>query len=256
MKYRLEIADNLSEAYAIWTKTKGTYLAAGTVILVNHAHKDVLISLERIPGLNTIEEFDDYITIGANVTFDEIENSKVVKEKARALWQASCSVGGPQIRNRATIGGNVGCFSVSSDSVTALMALEAEATVFNGTVCSQIPVSELEPFLHGEIITGFRIPCGAEASVFEKVGRRNALAVAQVNMAVVRRNGKIRIAVGCVGPKVILCRKTAELVSSGPEYINEARDAILAEINPRKESAAYKNRICVNLLEKLVNEVS
>ena len=111
MHFDLHRPNSVDEALALYQQTGGSYLAGGTVLLVNHHNgADIgrhLISLEGICALHGIRETEDSIVIGSCVTMDEIENNAALREHAFALWQSATEIGGPQIRNRATIAGNI-----------------------------------------------------------------------------------------------------------------------------------------------------
>ena len=241
MSYRLHIPQTLQQALDIQRKTGGTYLAAGTDILVNHRHKEDLIALEKIPGLSSIEEDKDFVRIGSLVTFDALEKSVVVKENLPALWQAACSIAGPQIRNRATIGGNIGCFSPASDAVTALAALDAEAELFDGKAHRE-KIENLQSIDNGAIISTIIVPKRFGFSAFEKVGKRNAMSVSVINMALARNGSEVRVAVGCAGPHVLLFRNVSEVLGN------------IRPINDRWGTVEYRQMVAGNLLEKLTKE--
>ena len=241
MSYRLHIPQTLQQAVQIKKETDGTYLAAGTDILVNHRHKDDLIALEKIPGLSSIEEDRDFVRIGSLVTFDQLEKSSVVKDRLPALWQAAFNTAGPQIRNRATIGGNIGCFSPASDSVTALLALDAQLELFDGKAYRE-KLENLHYLDNGAIITAILVPKRFCFSAFEKVGKRNAMSVSVINMALARNGSEVRIAAGCVGPQVILCTDPSKVLES------------ILPINDRWGTIEYRKTVARNLLEKLTKE--
>lgn len=241
MSYRLHIPKTLQEAVQIKKETGGTYLAAGTDILVNHRHKDDLIALEKIPGLSSIEEEKDYVRIGSLVTFNQLEKSSLVKEKLPALWQAAYNTAGPQIRNRATIGGNIGCFSPASDSVTALLALDAEVELFDGKTCRE-KLENLHFLDNTAMITSVLVSKRFGFSAFEKVGKRNAMSVSVINMALARNGSEVRIATGCMGPQVILCKDPSSVLES------------LYPINDRWGTIEYKTAVARKLLDKLTKE--
>lgn len=256
MSYRLHIPTTLDQALEIRRCTDGTYLAAGTVILVNHRHSGDLISLEKIEGLTSIEEDSESIRIGALATFDDIENSGLIKRDLPALWQAAFNTAGPQIRNRATIGGNIGCFSPASDTVTALVALDAEVQVFDGSY-HNIKIENLRSLEKEAIITSVIVPKRFGFSAFEKVGKRNAMSVSVINMAIAENNGEVRLAVGCASPYVLYCKATSESLSTGATDLGKAKEILLSEIRPiddRWGTVEYRRAVAVNLLEKLVKE--
>ena len=118
MKYSIHVPSTLEEAFTTRSRVGGQYLAGGTVVLAIKKPVCDLVSLSRIPGLSFIERKGDCIEIGGGTTFDELDRSALLKERLTALWQASHELAGPQIRNVATIGGNIGSMSPSADSVT------------------------------------------------------------------------------------------------------------------------------------------
>ncbi|MBO4393055.1 MAG: FAD binding domain-containing protein [Spirochaetales bacterium] len=256
MNYRLHIPNTLDQAIESQRKTNGTYIAAGTVILVNHRHAEDLISLEKIPGLSAISDEGDAIRIGALATFDDIEKSQCIRKSLPALWQTAYETAGPQIRHRATIGGNIGCFSPASDAVTALVALDAEVEVFDGSV-HQIPIEKLTELKDGAIITSVLVPKRFNFSAFEKVGKRNAMSVSVLNMAVAKSGSEFRVAVGCASSKVILCKTTSDILSKDPGAIEKAKSALVSEMHPIEDrwgTVKYRLEVGKNLLSKLVQE--
>ncbi len=256
MSYSLHIPTSLEEALEIRRRTKGMYLAAGTVILVNHRHAQDLISLEKIPGLCGISDEGAFVRIGAMTTFDEIERSPIVKNDLRALWQAAFETAGPQIRHRATIGGNIGCLSPASDSVTALVALDAEIELFDGSY-HRVSTEKPGSLDDGAIITSVLVPKRFGFSAFEKVGKRNAMSVSVLNMALARDGGSFRVAVGCASPMVLFCRRTSEILSADPYAIEKASSAIVSEMHPiddRWGTVEYRLEVAKNLLRKLAKE--
>lgn len=272
MQFALHRPNSIEEALALYRQTGGSYLAGGTVLLVNrHNGADIgrhLISLENISALHGIRETDDGIVIGACTTLDEIECSRLLREQAYSIWQAAAETGGPQIRNRATIAGNIAGGAPSSDLAAPLLALGAVLRLQGPEGSRELPVKDL--FVHvfktsllpGEFITEIIIPQDTGISHFVKVGKRNALAVSCINMAVAHSpKGEWSVAVGAAAPTPRLCLRTMEILNEGP--LDEARlsracEMILTEIAPiddRWATASYRRKVCVNLLKSMVKEV-
>ena len=256
MSFRLHIPTSLEQALEIGRSTGGTYLAAGTVVLVNHRQSGDLISLERIPGLRRIEDKGSSISIGSLSTFDDLDRSVCIRDSLKALWQAAHETAGPQIRHRATIGGNIGCMSPASDEVTALVALDAQVTVFDG-LYRTVPIENLTSLKDGDIIVSVTVSKAFGFSVFEKVGKRNAMSVSVLNMAVAKRDRSYRVSVGCAASHVLLCKETSDVLSRDPHDIEKAKDVLVSEIHPiddRWGTVQYRRDVARNLLGKLVME--
>ena len=273
MHFDLHRPNSVEEAIALYRETGGTYLAGGTVLLVNHHNGgDIgrhLISLERISALRGIRETEDGIVIGPCTTLDEIEQSELLQEKAHALWQAAGQVGGPQVRNRGTIGGNLAAGSPSADAAAPLLALGAILRLQGPDGSRNLPLDSLfvdvfkTSLLPGELICEILLPSSATCvSRFAKVGKRNALAISCINMAVAHRpESGWSVAVGAAAPTPRLCRRTMELLNESSlteARIAQACEAILTEISPiddRWATASYRRRVCVNLLKAMLKEV-
>jgi len=270
MDFMLYRPASLDEAARLQKQTGGRYLAGGTVLFVNsHKGMDIgksIISLENIPAMRDIYMENDALVIGANATFDDIEKSDVVKNHAYALWQAACEVGGPQIRHRATLGGNIAAAFPAADGVTPLMALNASVRVFGIGGWREIPMENVitgyqkSALSADEIISSIIIPIyPASKSLFMKVGKRTALTVSCVNVAAAMfDDGNVRVAVGSAAPEVRLCRKTGEILTNDINAVDEACRAMLTEISPRDDrwgTVEYRKMVCQNMLKNIIERL-
>ncbi|UWG97879.1 FAD binding domain-containing protein [Dehalobacter sp. DCM] len=172
-----------------------------------------LVDLSKIEEIRGIRLEGDEIRIGSVTAFSHIEASSIIRENVVLLAQAAGAVGSPQIRNSGTIGGNIANASPAADTVTALVTLDAEVKLncLNGSrivpVCDVlrgVGKTTIEP---QEIITEiiFKIPPAGSKTGFIKLGRRKALAIARMSMAVIYNleNDHItdaRVGIGAVGP--------------------------------------------------------
>lgn len=195
-------------------------LAGGTDLLVQMKQKtagpDPVIDLKKVPGLRGIESTSDNgLSLGPLTTVSEIESSRLVQERFAVLAKAASTIGSPQIRNRATIGGNISRAAPSADLVPPLLVLEATAKI-TGTKGER--EERLERLFLGpgqttlkedELLTEIRIPPLPEngRAVYIKHGRRRTMDLAIVGVAVliVTTPGggpctDARIALGSVGP--------------------------------------------------------
>lgn len=272
MGFELHRPTTLDEAIRIQSETGGEYIASGTVMLVNALHgkalKAHLISLEAIEQLKGIEQMPDGLTIGAATTFGEIEKSPAVRAQARALHDAAWTLGGPQIRNRATLGGNIACASPASDAVPALMALDAVLRLRGKKGEREVELSRfyLDKFQTvmalDEIIVSVKIPSEGRCSRFIKVGKRDALSVSCIGMAVSARREAggwkdYRVAAGAAAPKVVRCLNAeTALNDGGDDGLARAKAALMNDISPiddRWSTASYRRTVARNLLGALVD---
>jgi carbon-monoxide dehydrogenase medium subunit len=181
-----------------------------------------IVDLKRLPGLGGIRENSDgSISLGALTTLHEIEDSPLIKKKYPFLAQSAAEVGSIQIRNRATVGGNLANASPSADTSPALMALGATATI---TSASGERKMALEEFFKGpgqnamnpdEILTEVTVPKTAVNLVgdYIKFSPREMMDLAYVGVAVVYNLAKdkkctgVRIVLGAVAPTPIRAKR-------------------------------------------------
>ena len=175
---------------------KAMLLAGGTDIMVQENQyrlpdDTIFIGIEDVKEMKKIYEENDSIHIGSMVTDSELIDSKLVADSLTAIHMAAKESASTQVRNRATIGGNVGTASPSGDLLCALVALDADAVIagVNGerTVkVSSIPVFVKKTSLEKtDVIKEFIIkkPSANENSYFVKMGKRKAMTISIVSMA-------------------------------------------------------------------------
>jgi CO/xanthine dehydrogenase FAD-binding subunit len=188
-------------------------IAGGTDVMVEmnagHLRPETVIDVSRLPELGTWSLDGEVLTLGAGVTY-----ARILRElpEMRALAQASRSVGSPQIRNRGTVGGNLGTGSPAGDSLPVLAVHDAEILVRSaGRGERAVPwrdflVGEkrtaLEP---DELIVGARWRVLRGPQSFGKVGTRNAMviSVASLCFALDEETRTARVALGSVAPTVV-----------------------------------------------------
>jgi CO/xanthine dehydrogenase FAD-binding subunit len=217
-----------------------------------------LLDLSRVDELKRWERLNGTVFVGAGMTFaaiiDELGDFPPLVEAAR-------SVASPQIRNRATIGGNLATASPAGDSIPVLVAYDAEVVVAAaGGRWRRIP---LEDFLAGpkrttlapdELIAGVTWSPASGPGSFVKVGRRNAMAIAVASacLQLDEEHSVVRLALGSVGPTVLRARRAEQL---GAEVFDRGASAAAlvefgrlaaAEAHPIDDlrgSAAYRRRV-------------
>jgi CO/xanthine dehydrogenase FAD-binding subunit len=198
--------------------------------------------------------------------------SPLVREHAPALPQACGVIGGPQIRNRGTLGGNLANASPAADTVPALYV--ADAVVEIGSVSSrrEVPIAGFftgrrrTVLAQDELILGVRIPRrpGVRA-VFRRLGQRQAQAISKVSVAVAMsfREGRpdhVRVALGAVAPTVVRAVETERiLVEGGHTALLRAREIVKKEISPiddLRSTREYRRAMAGILLERAVRAVA
>ncbi|CAA7602981.1 CO dehydrogenase flavoprotein C-terminal domain [Acididesulfobacillus acetoxydans] len=199
------------------------YLAGGTDLILKLRRREVqargLVDLQAVAELRQIRAGGDWLEIGAMVSFADLLNNDTAAQEARALWLACSSMGAPQIRNQATLGGNLANCSPAADSLPALLVLQAQVRLLSRSGEVLLPLAEVlgrTPLWQpGTLLAGFRLPLRAGVSGFAKLGRRQALAIARLSAAVALReeNGRacgVRVAFGAAGKRAFLSLDLAE----------------------------------------------
>ena len=219
-------------------------IAGGTDVMValnfDHARPDAILNLGEIAELRRWSRDEDgRLRLGAGLTCTEIEHGPL-RGELPALAEAARTVGSPQIRNRATIGGNLGTASPAGDAIPPLLVADGEVEVASVRGARRLPLQE---FLVGpkrnalqpdELIVAVRVrPGGSET--FMKVGPRNAMVIAVCSLAV-RVDGELRAAYGSAGPVVGLVRAPLDEAGSFPQRVAEAA----SPIDDVRGTAAYR----------------
>lgn len=187
--------NTLDEAMKLLNSEKSTnILAGGTDLIIDIRKKkkilNSLIDISNINELKKIEEKEDYIYIGSMVTFSELYESEIIKRNFNSLYECSKSMGSPQIRNAATIGGNVANAASAADSIPCLMTLDSTIVLESDKGIRKIKLIDYfknyntEQIKRDEIITKFIIPKDKGRSGYYKLGKRNSLAIARISVAV------------------------------------------------------------------------
>jgi carbon-monoxide dehydrogenase medium subunit len=232
-----------------------------------------LVDVTHIPELNCLEIRDGALFIGAAVPVARVTRSPLVLQHALALAEACDLIGGPQVRNTATLGGNVAHALPAADGMIALCALGALAEIASPVGVRRQPMLELfrgpgvsALDLTHEFLLGFYIPLAArgQASAFSRIMRPQGVALPILNLGVSLERSEqqitaMRIAVGPSGPTPRRA-EAVEQVFVGQEYspalMDQARAVLRASLrfrsSPQRASAEYRYDLCEVLLETVV----
>lgn len=273
-KYHL--AQSVDDALQTLISAPGDALiiGGGTDLLLDlqqGRHKPVhtLVDITEIPEMTALEIRNGELFIGAGIPHRKIVNSSLVYQHAQALTEASGLIGGPQVRNTATLGGNVAHTLPAADGTIALMTLAAEAEIAGVSGCRRVPLSEIfvrpgQNSLKNELLVGFYLPLQnpGEASAFKRVMRPQGVAIAILNLGLwLRLDGDkiadIRISVGPSGPVPRRMNQAEDVLRGHPlkdSTIGLALDAILEQANFRtsrhRSTSEYRQHVVGILLEE------
>jgi CO/xanthine dehydrogenase FAD-binding subunit len=207
-------------------------IQGGTDVMVDlnfdRARPPALLNLNEVPELRGWSREDGTLRLGAGLTYTE---AMELAEPLRALAEASRTVGGPQIRNRGTIGGNLGTASPAGDALPPLLVYRAEVELASVRGERTVPLreflvgpkrNELEP---DELIVAVRLPQPDSRQTFMKVGPRNAMVIAVVSLALVV-DEEVRASFGSAGPVPGLVSTPLEDRDELPDRVAEAASPI------------------------------
>lgn len=222
-------------------------------------------------GMDYIREREGVLAIGATTTFSDIVDSRVVRDKVPALAEAAASIGSVQVRNLATIGGNLCAAVPSADSAPPLLALDGEVVVVGSGGTRSLPLRDLftgpkqTALRQGELLVEIRVPLPppGTGTCFLKVGRRRAVSLAVVNAAVaIRRRPDgttvedVRIALGAVAPTPVRAVRAEQVLRGQPfseAAVEEAASVAEGEIAPISDirgTAAYRRDVSRALVKR------
>lgn len=261
---------------------KGRVIAGGTDLLLQLERGDprthLLVDITGIRELKAIQEEDGWVRIGAGVTHGEVARSPLIRKEAQALTEGCSQVGSPQIRNVATLIGNVISAQPAADGAIPLMALEAELKVVSAKGERWIPLeaayrgigaSSVDPSREIATAVRFKKPGVPGKAFFFRMARRKSLALPILNGAVSivldpsrDRISKARIAIGPVAEKPFRPRRAEAFLESEPisaEALSEAGRIACEEASPRtsllRGSDTYRKEMVRLYLARTVQRV-
>lgn len=250
-------------------------LCGGTDVLVRlHAgtiRPRLLVDVSRIPSLREVSPGPDGATIGAAVPIAELLAARDIREGYPLLAAALRTLGSVQIRNRATLGGNLANASPAADSAPALLAYDASVTLAARDGERSMPVAEFlvgpgrTALRRGEYVRSVALAPAEpdDRVVFHKVGRRRALTIAIASVAgrVSLRDGaiaRVHLAAGSVAPVPVRLRRTEQLLvgrRADDDLARAAADCASGEVSPIDDiraSAAYRREVVGQLVARFV----
>jgi CO/xanthine dehydrogenase FAD-binding subunit len=217
------------------------------------------LNLWRLDPLRTIALRGGVLSIGALATHSDLIRSPLVQRRLPMLAAASREVGGVQIQNRGTIGGNVANASPAGDTLPVLAAAGAVVVLKSAAATRRVPFTS---FYTGyrqtvrrpdELIVAFEVAAVRGRQYFRKVGTRAAQAISKVVIAGVVGDDP-RVALGSVAPTVVRARRTEAALAAGAS-IADAQRALMDEIAPIddvRSTADYRRRVAANLLAAML----
>ena len=274
----------IDEALSYLNGAAGTarVISGGTDLLLDlrqgrHPPVGTLVDVTGIMELRDIQLEQSELFLGSAVTHREIIENSLLLEHARCLVEACGLIGGPQVRNVATIGGNVAHALPAADGSIALLALDAEAEIASAEGRRWVRVEDL--FLgpgeaafdsREEILVRFRLPlrCDNEKSAFHRIMRPQGVAIAILNMALWVRHDPvdtivdIRLAVGPAGPKPFRARETEDHLRGNlmnGEIFQEAVEILQNEAkvrtSPHRATKGYRKHLLGFLLSQVYGQI-
>jgi len=271
---------NLSEAMDAFANAPRPLIpiAGGTDLLLDleqgrHSPVQTLIDVTSVAEMATLEVNGNELYIGAAVPVNRVATTPEVIAHAQALTEACNLIAGPQVRNVATLGGNVAHALPAADGTIALLALNAQAEIADASGTHCVPFKELflgpgkSSLKHGEeLLVGFHLPLTAahQASCFKRIMRPQGVALPIINLAIwlERTNdviSKIRIAVGPGGPTPWSGTEAEKTLLGKPlneETFDVATEALLAQVgfrsSARRASSDYRRHIVVGLFKEVL----
>jgi xanthine dehydrogenase FAD-binding subunit len=252
-------------------------IAGGTDLMLDlqqghHAPVHTLVDLTEIPEMRALEIRGETLFIGAGVPHNRIVESPLVQKHAQALVESCGLIGGPQVRNTATLGGNVAHALPAADGTIGLLALNAQVEIASPGGRRWLPLNELflgpgKSILKAdEILVGFTLPLikAHQASAFCRIMRAQGIALPILNLAVwLECSSEIildaHVAVGPAGPIPFLAHQTETFIRGkvfSAKMIAAAQEILLGEAvfrtSPARATAEYRRHLVSVLFKNAI----
>jgi CO/xanthine dehydrogenase FAD-binding subunit len=234
-------------------------IQGGTDVMVamnfDRMRPETMLNLNEVAELRGHRRENGALRLGPGLTYGELEHGPL-REVLPALAEASRTVGSPQIRNRGTIGGNLGTSSPAGDAIPPLVVGGAEVECASVRGTRRVPVTEfvtgvkrnvLEP---DELITAVWLEPTGAPQTFMKIGPRNAMVIAVVSLAV-SAGDELRACFGSAAPRPVLVTAPRADAASFPERVAEAA----APIDDVRGTERYRRHALRVLTERALKRV-
>lgn len=254
-------------------------LAGGTNLIPDMragTHRpDAVVNVERLQELRKIRQEDGYVVLGSGVTIAQLLSNGLIADHGPILAQAGRVFANPLVRNRATVGGNLGHASPAADTAPPLLALDAQVELSTADGSRWVPLEDF--FVHVcdtvceplELITAIRwpIPSRGSSGSFRKLMLRKSMAIAVVSAAAQAtlddegRVEEVRIALGAVAPTPVRAYEAEDLLRGerlSSELIQEVRHVACEAtscIDDARSSAEYRERVATVLVQRVLEDV-
>jgi CO/xanthine dehydrogenase FAD-binding subunit len=229
---------SLDEALRLRAEVSGAVpIEGGTDVMVelnfDRARPPALLNLNEVGELKGWSRENGTLRLGASLTYDEAMRAPLAEELP-ALAEASRTVGSPQIRNRGTLGGNLGTASPAGDALPPLLIENAEIELASVRGVRTMPLSEFlvgpkrNALAEDELITAVLLRPSGASQTFMKIGPRNAMVIAVCSLALSadRERGELRASFGSAGPVTGLVTAPLDEREAFPLLVAEAASPI------------------------------
>jgi xanthine dehydrogenase small subunit len=260
--------DSLDHALEILRDDPRTPIAGATDVYVQlnfGVHPATrFLDIWGLDELRTISVRDDVLTLGALVTYTDLIDSREVHDRLPMIVEAARQVGGPQIQNRGTVGGNIANGSPAGDSLPVLAAADAVVVLRSLAAERRVPLTAFytgyraSVMQSDELIVAVEVPRVPGVQFFRKVGTRAAQAISKIVVAATRDGTAVRIAVGSVAPTVVRLEATERAFAAGAP-LDQAMQILRGEVRPIddvRSTAEYRLRVTENVVRRFWMETS
>jgi CO/xanthine dehydrogenase FAD-binding subunit len=219
-------------------------IQGGTDVMVamnfDRTRPAVVLNLNEVPELRGWSRENGALRLAAGVTYTEAMTGELA-DALPALAEASRTVGSPQIRNRGTIGGNLGTASPAGDALPPLAIEGAEVECASIRGVRHVPLAEFvtgvkrTALANDELITAVLVTPSRAPQTFMKIGPRNAMVIAVVSLALAA-DDELRASIGSASPRPVVVTAARSDAASFPDLVADAA----APIDDVRGTAAYR----------------